>query len=226
MKTDAAGKKAKRRGEGFTLIELLTVMGIVVIMAGIGIASYFSLTKGIRGSSAAHHLRSTLRFARQIALLDGRKIVVLFNEESNRCSYVTCSHEGTGRAEPGVLIDRFGNLELNAGQSAKIYNLGTGQSTTVTRTYTNADFEVVMETSDNIWSGSNNEYGWEVRPVNRLPEGLEWDSRPMNNRFDFYSDGQASADSVSVEDTRGSSSRVLFRIDVDSAGFAKITMDP
>ncbi len=227
MKIGDEPERAMSKARGFTLIELLTVMGIVVIMAGIGMASYFSLTKGIRGSSSAHHLRSTLRFARQVAMLEGRKVVVLLNKESSRCFYVTCSHEGTGKAEAGGLSDRFGNLELNAGQEARIYNLDTGESTIVTRTYTNADFAIVMETSDDIWSGDQNEYGWEVRPVNRLPEGLEWgDEMPGNDRFVFYSDGRAEEGSVVVEDTRGSSRTKLFKIEVDPTGFAEIIMDP
>ncbi len=226
MKFQVDSCRPIKAGSGFTLIELLTVMGIVIIMAGIGMASYFSLTKGIRGSSSAHHLRSTLRFARQAAMLEGRKTVVLLKEESNTCFYVTCSSEGVGKAEAGGLSDRFGSLELNSGQTAKIYNLENGESTIVTRTYTNDNFEIVMETSDNIWSGSHNEYGWEVRPVNRLPEGLQWSETPDNDRFEFYSDGTATRGSVVVKDTRGASEIDLFEVEVDAQGFAKIVMDP
>ncbi len=228
MKVHPDACRPIKAGSGFTLIELLTVMGIVLIMAGIGMASYFSLTKGIRGSSSAHHLRSTMRFARQVAMLEGRKTVVLLQKESNICFYVTCSHEGTGTEDTAGagLIDRFGSLELNAGQTSKIYNLETGESTTVTRTTTNDAFAIVMETSENIWSGSDNEYGWEVRPVNRLPQGLEWSQTPANDRFEFYSDGTATPGSVVVQDTRGATATDLFEVTVDAQGSAEIVMDP
>lgn len=217
----------REKNDGFTLIELLTVMGIILVMAGITVASYFTMTKGATASSAAYHVRSALNYARQAAMLEGKKVAVLFKEVDGRPTYLSCTIEGAVEKDVGAIVDPFGSFEMEEGLEARIYNLRTGDSSDVTKVDYNADYDLVIETGGSWQDGD--QYGWEVRPANRLPEGLQWASLPVNNRIVFNADGtsETGADQeVLVKDTRGGNNEVVFKITVSKSGFAEVELDP
>jgi len=49
-------RKKSGKGKGFTLIELLVAIGIIIILAGIGIRSYSSLMSRVKDASSRTNL--------------------------------------------------------------------------------------------------------------------------------------------------------------------------
>ena len=170
----------KRRG--FTLIELLVVMAIMGIMAGIGVASYFELIRGTAVRSAVSHLSDTLSLARQMAVMNGKRVYVVFGREPKDAGqpekpawYAVCRHEGTGAGASGgrVLRDRFGYFEEEI-VGARIYNVsspGNVRWSAIEEVPATGD---QLKTEESIWRNGDNKYGWEINPRTYLPKGIQF----------------------------------------------------
>jgi prepilin-type N-terminal cleavage/methylation domain-containing protein len=70
---------ARLRGrQGFTLLELLTVMTIMVLLMGTGVAGYMGIRRGAEMRGAVSSLRTALMLARQEAVTKRTQTVVKF----------------------------------------------------------------------------------------------------------------------------------------------------
>lgn len=144
-------------------------MGIMLIMAAIAVSSYFGMTRGAGMRSALSHLRSTLSFARQTAIMNGKKTYVIFGQNSTNAWYVTCRHEGTGEGTGSSITDDFADWRSTvAVDETTIYNLDTGANSII-KTITGQQ----IATYDLIWVGSSR-YGWEIHPRTYLPRGFQF----------------------------------------------------
>ena len=164
MRTDGTRAGARR---GFTLIELLAVMGIMMLMAGIAVMSYFGATRGAAARAAIGHLQNTLSLARQSAIMNRRSAYVIFEELSNTYSYVVCLHHGTGTGDgstlrPGKYADWSG---LQRG--AEIYNLDDGVSSIISNVT-----ETSFTTDNPIWGHGSKKYGWLIQERMYLPRNF------------------------------------------------------
>lgn len=79
--------------KGFTLIEALTVIGVISILAAIGVPSYLSLKNNVAFSNTAEEIINTLRVAQNKAITsqDGTKWGVHFDNSSHPNQYVLFS---------------------------------------------------------------------------------------------------------------------------------------
>jgi type II secretory pathway pseudopilin PulG len=197
--------RRREESSAFTLIELLTVMGIMLVMAGISVASYFSLVEGSGMNAAASHLRSTILLARQSAMLQGREVQVRFQGTvTNCCSYVIVAHGGQGKRDavnPKVLLDSFSRLTPSY-EGAEIYNLDTPdlksakvEEVDVESRSTNG--YVKIKTDKAIWGNGGNDYGWQIHPATSMPEKWGWSSPP--GKLVFSSTGNVDEWTTTIE---------------------------
>ena len=165
------------RNSGFTLIELLTVMAIMMIIAGIAVASYFAMTRGTAGRSAVAHLRSTLLLARQAAVMNGHRTYVLFDEGGVVPSYAVCMEDGrvtrkgsfTGVAGTWISDTYADWSDLPVG--AVIYNLTGYESFAITAVTNHSTHGWLLATANmNQWH-TDDRYGWEIMPRVMFPRG-------------------------------------------------------
>lgn len=170
---EARAQKAQKipRRMGFTLLELLTVMGIMLIMAAIAVGSYFSIIRGSGMRSALSHLRSTFLFARQTAIMDGKKTYVIFGQNSTNAWYVTCRHEGTATAgSTYYLKDEYTDWRCRVVEDeTTIYNLDTGANSLINNILSTTE----ITTSDPMWE-ADSRYGWEIHSRRYLPRGFQF----------------------------------------------------
>ena len=68
----------KRARHGFTLLELLVVVGIMVLLMSIAVASYIGIRRGAEIRGAVMTLRTTLMLARQTAVTQRKSVTVEF----------------------------------------------------------------------------------------------------------------------------------------------------
>jgi len=68
----------KRTRNGFTMIELLVVIGIMVLLMSIAVASYVGIRRGAEIRGAVMTLRTTLMLARQESVTKRRTVDVQF----------------------------------------------------------------------------------------------------------------------------------------------------
>ena len=157
----------RRDGErGFTLLELLAVMGIMMLMAGIAVMSYFGATRGAAARSAVSHLQNNLSFARQTAIMNRRSAYLIFEAKSNVYAYVVCLQNGTGTGSgtalsPAEYSDWSGLVE-----NAEVYNLEDGVGSIIDDV-TGSSFT----TSNSIWNGQD-KYGWPIQKKMYLPRNF------------------------------------------------------
>jgi len=69
----AAVKLYRPRREAFTMIELVIVLGIIVILAGIGVSSTSDLLPRFRARKAANQMAADISRARMTAMMHGRE---------------------------------------------------------------------------------------------------------------------------------------------------------
>ena len=158
----------KGRNGGFTLLELLAVMGIMMLMAGIAVMSYFGAMRGAATRAAVSHLRNSLSFARQTAIMNRRSAYVIFERGSNYYSYVVCLRQGKAASgggtqmAPGEYADWSG---LKAG--SPIYNLDTGIGAII---QTVSPLSIVTTNLEKTisWSAGDG-YGWPIQEKMHLP---------------------------------------------------------
>jgi len=162
----------------FTLLELLTVMGIMMIIAAIVVGSYFNMTRGAGMRSALSHLRSTLQFARQTAIMNGKKTYVIFGQNSTNAWYVTCRHEGTGNGSGTALTDEYTDWST-VEKGTTIYNLDTGMNSVITKIPPETSPGQIQTTNSipSMWGAPGlHRYGWEIHPRTYLPRGFQFGS--------------------------------------------------
>ena len=119
---------------GFTLVELLAVMAIMVIITGIGIASYVNMTRGAAISGAVRHVRGGLTLARQTAIMNGQRAALIVHGDGR--SYAICQQAGviTDTDQANIFSDKWcGKVASDFGSAEKIvYNMTTGYYATNT----------------------------------------------------------------------------------------------
>jgi Tfp pilus assembly protein FimT len=182
-------------GEGFTILELLIVMGIMVIMASVGLLGFFGSVRGIAARSAAMHLSQTISLARQNAIILGKRVYIMFGREGENYWYSMVSKEGSitydsagGGATPGALTvgDDFGELSSLA-SNCVIYNLSrrdsstlqyyTGMVTDVRERLVSGNLMWIMQVVPDVLR-TGDDYGWEIMPKNLLPRGNLFNEMP------------------------------------------------
>ncbi|MDA8171184.1 MAG: prepilin-type N-terminal cleavage/methylation domain-containing protein [Nitrospiraceae bacterium] len=75
-------KRRKQQYNGFTLLELLIVLFLISVIIAISSVSLVSVMKASRLESAARNISATLRYARALAELKGRREGVLIDLDS------------------------------------------------------------------------------------------------------------------------------------------------
>lgn len=167
-----------RKQAAFTLIELLSVMAIMMIIAGITVASYFGMVRGSATRSAAAHLHSTLLLAKQTAVMNGKEVHVIFSQSETNGWYAMVQKAGKATYVGGAnrrIADIYSDWTYLGGSgitNAVVYNLSANpeRSSPISDYGTFADGTPYIETVNTIWSGfSNPNYGWEVHPPTYLP---------------------------------------------------------
>ncbi|MGC1389273.1 MAG: GspH/FimT family pseudopilin [Steroidobacteraceae bacterium] len=100
---------------GFTVTELVVVMGIVAIVAAIGIPSFKYVTASNRIASEINGLLGDMQFARSQAVKEGQSVTVCASSNSTAAN-PTCS--GSNAWENGwiVFLDANGNKQVDAGE--------------------------------------------------------------------------------------------------------------
>ncbi|MBN2301710.1 MAG: prepilin-type N-terminal cleavage/methylation domain-containing protein [Lentisphaerae bacterium] len=176
------------RKTGFTILELLVVMVIMAIMMGVAISSNFGITRGMEFRSAVDHLRSTVLHARQTAILTGREIYVVFDQQETNANYTICQYEGTvtdigaGGAPSRVFVDEFSDLS-NMASNSVIFNLSNLDNPSLRRTviYTVEDMGgwYAATTSNSVWRVGD-KYGWQIFPDTSLPRGYKFGNGDPN----------------------------------------------
>ena len=79
--------------KGFTLIELVIVFAIIVILAGISLASFRNIQPNIKLNGAARNLVTDLRYAQQLAIAEQIDYGVFFSTSTH--GYKILKHENT-----------------------------------------------------------------------------------------------------------------------------------
>ena len=83
-----------RPSAGFTLLELITVMGVVAILATIGVPSFKYVTSSSRVSSEVNALLRDLQYARSEAIRQGLQISVCVSSNGTSCTGGTAWQQG------------------------------------------------------------------------------------------------------------------------------------
>ena len=167
-----------RWSKAFTLIELLTVMAIMVIIATIVMMGYFGTTRGMASKSAAQHISQSLNLARQSAIMQGRKVCVVFGQNRSNSWYSIVLKEGHMYThDMKKKKDEFSDWSTLAGTTSIVYNLLNGETGTLCNITNASDtwFGTLYESSDfNFHDGIP--YGFELYPRTMLPKGLQFGS--------------------------------------------------
>jgi prepilin-type N-terminal cleavage/methylation domain-containing protein len=102
------GRPLKRAGQGFTLVELLLALALMLLFVSAAVFSFSSLLRGNQLEEGAGQVESLMRFARAQAANTGRKVQLVFEEETNSTSFaasIRVRWEPDPLGEPGVFAD-------------------------------------------------------------------------------------------------------------------------
>lgn len=117
--------------QGLSLIELMVALTLVAILTGLASASFRSQLPIFRLNIAARDLVSDLRWARQLAMAEGRPVSVILDLDSNR--YQIERNEQPGHpigpirdlGGPAVTPESIDILESTGGRKVTFYPHGT-----------------------------------------------------------------------------------------------------
>jgi len=165
-----------RMVKGFTLIELLTVLAVMVVLAAIVVMGYFGTTRGLAAKSAGEHLAQSLNLARQCAIMQNKKVSVVFGQDASNSWYSICKIEGRITYKSGNYCgDEFG--DWSGWTNTVIYNLDTAQTGMVqgvkSDTISGVNMWIGLVFPD-IFPGTGCEYALELYPRTLLPRGLQF----------------------------------------------------
>jgi len=163
--------------KGFTLLELLTVMAIMAIVSTIATMGYFAIMRGSASRGVVEHMTQMLSLARQTAIMQGKKVYVIFDQDRTNSWYAVCRVEGV--ADSGSsgqwLYDDYADwsdMQSNKVLNATIYNLTTLHSGTVKESKPDG---LRAEASNGGGMFSEGDiYGWAVYPVISLARGMQY----------------------------------------------------
>ncbi len=79
--------------KGFTLIEILIVIGIIIVLAGIGIPVFRSIQPSVQLNGAIRNLVSDLRYAQQLTVTEQVKYCLRFFPLEKRYQIIQCEEE-------------------------------------------------------------------------------------------------------------------------------------
>jgi len=165
------------------MIELLTVMAIIIAMGAVTLVSYFAIVRGSAMKSATGQIRSTLLFARQMAVMEGKRQYVIFGQgptDTNEMWYIHVSERGAldyvvGAGTEQKIGDEYGDFgTLLVG--SEIYNLSkaTLPSTVVVAPDSGETLPSwVVKVSPAIFY-KGDRYGYAVSSMNNLPRGYSF----------------------------------------------------
>ena len=91
----------KRKCSGFTVIELMTVLAIVAVLATLSVSNFISLRPRYELVYGVTDILSMLQNARLRALMENRRVVVLFDPDGNgrlEGEYIAFVDNGNGGA--------------------------------------------------------------------------------------------------------------------------------
>jgi len=195
------------RNRGFTLIELLSVMAIMMIIAGIAVASYFGMVRGVGMRSGVAHLRATLLLARQAAVMNGKRTCVIFGQSQTNAWYVVVQEAGrltdVWKVPTRTRIgDGYSDWSYLGGEDiigSTIYNLEGAcldHALVLTNVVdTNGVTVFLYTTNDGNWDEYDS-YGWEMHPWNTLPSKYQFgdgeDREKIPVAVEFSGDGTTS----------------------------------
>jgi len=122
--------------KGFTFLELMIIIGIMAIMAGIGIPNYLSYIPKSRLNGAARMVMEDLMKARMQAVKSNAQTRIFFisNHEYKICN--DADGNGTVDLNEGDVIlkdiqDKYPGIKLYYGISPTFFPRGTASSTTI-----------------------------------------------------------------------------------------------
>ncbi|MDD4870367.1 MAG: prepilin-type N-terminal cleavage/methylation domain-containing protein [Kiritimatiellae bacterium] len=172
--------------KGFTLLELLTVMAIMAIVSSIAIMGYFAAVRGSGTRSAIEHMTQMISLARQTAIMQGKKVIVVFGQDRTNGWYSLCRAEGAiTSVSSGYITDEYADWsDLETVTNMAIYNLTNceenrdpkeGIVTYVSSTLdANGDVVWHMQVEpQNLFSSDGQLYGWPLYQRTTLARGLQ-----------------------------------------------------
>jgi len=151
-------------------------MAIMVIIATIVMMGYFGTTRGMASKSAAQHISQSLNLARQSAIMQGKRVCVVFGQNRSNSWYAIVLKEGHLYTHSGTMKkDEFSDWSGLVGASSILYNIENGVTGMLYDVTNAADtwYGRLREGSGfNFTEGIP--YGWELYPTTMLPRGLQF----------------------------------------------------
>jgi type IV fimbrial biogenesis protein FimT len=98
------GNAAMRLRNGFTLIELMVVIGILAIVASIGIPGFSTLIQNHKMTSQTNGMLGVLQLARSEAVTRRQRVTVCPSSDQSSCSGVDWNIGGLARLNDGTVI--------------------------------------------------------------------------------------------------------------------------
>ena len=196
----------------FTLMELLVVMTIMAIITTIAIGSYFGITRAAAYAAAHDTVYNTLVLAKQRAVIDGKVTSLMI---LNDTEYVVV--RGVGRishVDGGVAYDAYSDLSGAMpmdGRSIAVYNLDALVAGDYSRDVLINSSPVPIDdpfsvsgasysTSGFVFTGADSfftvgdRYGFALHAKQKLPRGYEFESSPLEIRFNGDGSCETAAD--------------------------------
>jgi prepilin-type N-terminal cleavage/methylation domain-containing protein len=200
--TVASGQRSKVRSRrsdarpcGFTIIEMLIVMGIMVILMTIAVASWFGLRRGAEMRGAINSVKTTLDLARQQAVTRQKNVAVVYRQNiSNATIYV---FEKGGRVAAGdhtwfnvadgSLLPQYTHtnefvcsIRVDPGNGSVSCGMGTVLGTTTNQpgvVTVRLNSRGLRDKVDNVayWE-LGDEYGWAAHAQYNLPPAIQFGS--------------------------------------------------
>lgn len=223
---------SKVRRSGFTLLELLAVMAVMAIMTTIGTMGYFAAVKGAAARGTLEHLTQAISFARQTAIMQGRRVYVVFGPTKEDDWFAVCKEDGMLTYCSGGLIgDEYADWnDFVGGTNMMVFNLTTRPVDT--GEVVSASVEMVFGISQVIlkvqpmgtFSAANQLYGWEVMPRRALARGLYFEK--AYDPIIFEPDG-STEEGGQIRIHEAATGKITVQVDVSAGtGFVTATLDP
>jgi prepilin-type N-terminal cleavage/methylation domain-containing protein len=236
---------------GFTLLELLTVMAIMAIVSSIAVMGYFGAMRGSGARSAADHMTQSISLARQTAIMQGKKVMVVFGQDATNGWYQLCQAQGVVSYLSGATYigDEYADWsDLTNARNMVVYDLSTvpvnyGVAINVLTQYMSPPAVAVPmwlwmmqfnpSSNPSPFTAVGQTYGWPIYPKTSLAKGLQFGNGVPPSPGDapppilFNPDGSSqSAHTIDVFESINLG-RAAVRITVEAgSGFVTANLNP